>query len=54
MAGIRSRLQADFGYQRPNLFGREPLADHLLEKNPAAGTKIRVDVNGKGLKISDS
>jgi ATP-dependent Clp protease ATP-binding subunit ClpC len=34
-------------------FVREPLADYLLEKNPGAGTKIRVDVEGKGLKIAD-
>ncbi len=34
-------------------FVREPLADYLLDKNPAAGAKIRVDVDGKGLKISD-
>ncbi len=34
-------------------FVREPLADYLLEKNPAAGTKIKVDVEGKGLKIVD-
>ena len=34
-------------------FVREPLADYLLEKNPAAGAKIRVDVEGKGLKIAD-
>jgi hypothetical protein len=29
------------------------LADYLLEKNPNAGTKIRVEVEGKELKISD-
>jgi ATP-dependent Clp protease ATP-binding subunit ClpA len=34
-------------------FVREPLADYLLEKNPAAGTKIRVEVEGKELKIAD-
>jgi ATP-dependent Clp protease ATP-binding subunit ClpC len=34
-------------------FVREPLADYLLEKNPATGTKIRVDVDEKGLKIAD-
>jgi ATP-dependent Clp protease ATP-binding subunit ClpC len=34
-------------------FVREPLADYLLEKNPAAGAKIRVDVDGKELKIAD-
>jgi ATP-dependent Clp protease ATP-binding subunit ClpA len=34
-------------------FVREPLADYLLEKNPGAGTKIRVDVEGKELKIAD-
>jgi hypothetical protein len=32
---------------------REPLADYLLEKNPATGTKIKVDVEGKGLKIAE-
>src|SRR5512143_507145 len=32
-------------------FVREPLADYLLEKNPSAGAKIKVDVEGKGLKI---
>jgi hypothetical protein len=34
-------------------FEREPLADCLLEKNPSAGTKIRVDVEGKGLKMAE-
>jgi len=29
------------------------LADYLLEKNPATGTKIIVDVEGKELKISN-
>jgi ATP-dependent Clp protease ATP-binding subunit ClpC len=32
-------------------FVREPLADYLLEKNPTTGTKIKVDVEGKGLKM---
>jgi ATP-dependent Clp protease ATP-binding subunit ClpA len=32
---------------------REPLADYLLEKNPPAGTKIKVDVDGKELKIAE-
>ncbi len=32
---------------------REPLADFLLDKNPAAGTKIRVDVSGEELKIAE-
>jgi ATP-dependent Clp protease ATP-binding subunit ClpA len=32
---------------------REPLADYLLDKNPATEMKIKVDVEGKGLKISD-
>ena len=31
----------------------EPLADYLLDENPQAGAKIRVDVDGKGLKIAD-
>jgi hypothetical protein len=34
-------------------FVREPLADYLLEKNSSAGTKIKVDVDGKGLKLSE-
>ncbi len=34
-------------------FVREPLAGYLLEKNPQAGAKIKVDVDGKGLKIAD-
>jgi ATP-dependent Clp protease ATP-binding subunit ClpC len=34
-------------------FVREPLADYLLEKNPPAGTKIRVEVEGKGLKMAE-
>jgi hypothetical protein len=29
------------------------LADYLLEKNPPAGTKIRVEVEGKGLKMAE-
>jgi hypothetical protein len=33
---------------------REPLADYLLEKNPTAGTKIRMDVDGKDLRIAES
>ena len=32
---------------------REPLADYLLDKNPAAGTKVKVDVAGEQLKIAD-
>ena len=32
---------------------REPLADFLLEKNPQAGAKVKVDVDGEGLKIAD-
>jgi hypothetical protein len=32
---------------------RGPLADYLLEKNPSAGTKIRVDAEEKGLKTAD-
>ncbi len=32
---------------------REPLADYLLEKNPAAGTPIKVDVEGNELKIAE-
>ena len=32
---------------------REPLADYLLQKNPAAGAKIVADVGADGLKISD-
>src|SRR5512137_2749694 len=34
-------------------FVREPLADYLLEKNPGAGTKIRVDVQGEKLKLAE-
>jgi ATP-dependent Clp protease ATP-binding subunit ClpC len=34
-------------------FVREPLADYLLEKNPSAGAKIRVDADETGLKIAD-
>jgi ATP-dependent Clp protease ATP-binding subunit ClpC len=34
-------------------FVREPLADYLLEKNPVTGTKIKVEVDEKGLKIAD-
>jgi ATP-dependent Clp protease ATP-binding subunit ClpA len=34
-------------------FVREPLADYLLEQNPQAGAKIKVDVEGTGLKIAD-
>ena len=30
------------------------LADYLLEKNPATGTKIKVDVEGDKLKMADS
>jgi hypothetical protein len=30
------------------IFVREPLADYLLEKNPSAGAKIRVEAEGKG------
>jgi ATP-dependent Clp protease ATP-binding subunit ClpA len=33
-------------------FIREPLADFLLEKNPAAGTKISIDVDHRHLKFS--
>ncbi len=34
-------------------FVREPLADYLLDKNPQAGTKINVDVDGRELKIAE-
>ncbi|MBI5563828.1 MAG: ATP-dependent Clp protease ATP-binding subunit, partial [Chloroflexi bacterium] len=32
---------------------REPLADYLLDKNPSAGTKVKIEVEGEGLRISD-
>ena len=32
---------------------RDPLADYLLEKNPAAGAKVVVDIGADGLKIAD-
>jgi ATP-dependent Clp protease ATP-binding subunit ClpC len=32
---------------------REPLADYLLDKNPAAGTMVKVDVAGEELRIAD-
>ena len=35
-------------------FVREPLADYLLEKNPATGAKIKVDVDEKGLTFVDN
>ncbi len=54
MAANGSRLQADFGCQPSNSFDGEPLADYLLDKNPAAGTKIKIDVAGNELKFSDS
>jgi ATP-dependent Clp protease ATP-binding subunit ClpC len=34
-------------------FVREPLADYLLEKNPQAGAKIRIDVDGEKLKMME-
>jgi ATP-dependent Clp protease ATP-binding subunit ClpA len=34
-------------------FVREPLADYLLEKNPAAGAKIKVEAEGTELKIAE-
>jgi len=34
-------------------FVREPLADYLLEKNPATGMKIKVDVEGEKLKMTE-
>jgi ATP-dependent Clp protease ATP-binding subunit ClpA len=34
-------------------FVREPLADYLLEKNPSAGAKIRIDVDGEKLKMME-
>jgi len=40
-------------YQRPNSFGCEPLADYLLEQNPATGTKIKVDVEDEKLKMME-
>jgi len=33
-------------------FVREPLADYLLKKNPAMGTKVTVAVNEQSLKFS--
>lgn len=35
-------------------FVREPLADYLLDENPAAGTKITIDVRGDGLAFASS
>jgi len=32
---------------------RKPLADYLLEKNPATGTKIKVEVEGEKLKMAE-
>ena len=32
---------------------REPLADYLLDKNPAAGTRITIEVEGTELKFVD-
>ncbi len=32
---------------------REPLADYLLDKNPSAGTKIKIEVAGDALKFVD-
>lgn len=32
-------------------FVREPLADYLLEQNPAAGAKVQIDVKGRDLNI---
>ena len=32
---------------------REPLADYLLDKNPAAGTQVTVEVEGDGLKMAE-
>ena len=29
------------------------LVDYLLEKNPATGTKIKVDVEGEKLKMAE-
>ncbi len=34
-------------------FVREPLADYLLEKNPATGTKVKVDIEGEKLKMAE-
>ncbi len=48
---IPSGLQLTWG--RLVRFGREPLADYLLDKNPQAGAKIRVDVDGETLEIAD-
>jgi ATP-dependent Clp protease ATP-binding subunit ClpC len=33
-------------------FVREPLADFLLKVNPPAGTQVRIDANGDGLKFA--
>jgi hypothetical protein len=35
------------------LAATEVSEDYLLEKNPGAGAKTRVDVEGQGLKIAD-
>ncbi|HTP08703.1 MAG TPA: ATP-dependent Clp protease ATP-binding subunit [Anaerolineae bacterium] len=34
-------------------FVREPLADYLLDKNPQAGAKIRIDIDGEKLKMTE-
>jgi hypothetical protein len=66
MAGKRSRLKPTWNISnriarvrgvatagRLARFGCEPLADYLLEKNPSAGTKIKVDVEGEKLKMME-
>ncbi len=40
-------------YQQPNSFGCEPLADYLLEENPQAGAKIKIDVESNKLKMME-
>ena len=53
MAGNGSRLEADLDDQPSNSFDGKPLADYLLDKNPSAGTKIKIEVEGTELKFVD-
>ncbi len=49
-----TRVISGLAWRSIQKFEREPLADYLLEKNPSAGTKIQIDVDGEKLKMMEA
>ncbi len=47
------RIISELAWRIIQKFVREPLADYLLDKNPSAGAKIQIDVDGEKLKMME-